>query len=71
MTTVYVVNSDGRPVKAEVTCGGNYRGFTDDYSGSITFSMYSNDYYSVYAKRMFDSASGEVRGGGEIVLRLS
>ncbi|MDR2404808.1 MAG: hypothetical protein LBE27_00355 [Deltaproteobacteria bacterium] len=69
-TTVMVVNSDGRPVKAEVHCGGTYRGFTDEVTGELTFTMSTKDIYSVSAKRMFDSASGQVRGGDSILLRL-
>ncbi|MDR1038650.1 MAG: hypothetical protein LBR80_00495 [Deltaproteobacteria bacterium] len=70
ITTVTVVNREGRPVKAEVFCGGKSRGFTDENTGTISFSMFSNDVYSVSAKRWGESASAEIRGGQEIVLRL-
>jgi hypothetical protein len=69
-TTVIVVNNENSPVKAEVTCGGRFQGFTDEDTGVISFSMNTNEPYSVSAKRMFDSSSGVVRGGQQIVLRL-
>jgi hypothetical protein len=69
-TTVTVINKEGRPVKAEVHCAGTYRGFTDEDTGQLTFTMISKDRFSVSAKRMFDSASGMVRGGDSILLRL-
>jgi hypothetical protein len=70
VTSVTVVNNEGRPVKAEVTCGGTSRGFTDANTGELHFSLSSKDRYSVSAKRTGESASGEVRGGQAVVLRL-
>jgi hypothetical protein len=70
ITTVTVVNNEGRPVKAEVTCGGTFRGFTDEDTGQLSFSLSTKETYSVSAKRMFDSAASEIRGGQSIVLRL-
>jgi hypothetical protein len=70
LTTVTVVNKENRPVKAEVSCGGRSRGFTNENTGQLTFTMSTSDRYSVSAKRYGESASGEVRGGGEIVLRF-
>ncbi|MDR1038289.1 MAG: hypothetical protein LBT40_17480 [Deltaproteobacteria bacterium] len=69
-TTVIAVNSQGKRVKAEITCGGKYRGFTDENTGSLTFDMNTNERYSVSAKRYGEYAGGEVKGGQEIVLRL-
>ncbi|MDR1608510.1 MAG: hypothetical protein LBT38_08915 [Deltaproteobacteria bacterium] len=70
ITTVTVVNNEGRPVKAEVFCGGTSQGFTNPDTGEISFSMKTNEEYSVSAKRMGESASSKIRGGGNIVLRL-
>ena len=69
-TTVKTVNSDGRPVKAEVICGGTSRGFTNETTGELSFELSSNDSYSVSAKRYGERASGNVYGGKTIVLRL-
>ncbi len=69
-TTVKVISAEGKPAKAEVTCGGKSQGFTDERSGEITFSMSTSDKYSVYAKRHGATAKGEVKGGGTILLRL-
>ncbi|MDR2442046.1 MAG: hypothetical protein LBE31_00820 [Deltaproteobacteria bacterium] len=69
-TTVKVVNDKGLPVKAEVTCGGKKRGSTDENTGLLSFDLSSTGKYSISAKRMFDSASGHIIAGSEIVLRL-
>jgi hypothetical protein len=69
-TTVIVVNSQGKPVKAEVYCGGTSKGFTDPNTGKINFTMNTTDQYSVSASHYGESASGKVRGGEEILLRL-
>ena len=69
-TTVITVNEKGEPIKAEVTCGGTSRGFTDPDSGELTFSLSTKDGYSVSAKRYGQSVSSTVRGGERIVLRL-
>ncbi|MDR1298244.1 MAG: hypothetical protein LBO05_12950 [Deltaproteobacteria bacterium] len=70
VTSVTVVNNEGLPVAAEVFCGGKSKGFSDPDTGQIHFSMSSKDLYAVSAKRQGESASGEVRGGKAIVLRL-
>ena len=70
-TTVKTVNKDGRAIKAEVTCGGKSRGFTDDRTGEISFELNGNGSYSVSAKRSGESASGSVYGGKQITLRLA
>ena len=69
-TTVKTVNSNGQAVKAEVTCGGRSRGYTDANTGEISFDLSSQDNYSVSAKRSGESASGNVKGGQAITLRL-
>jgi len=69
-TTVKTVNRDGKAIKAEVTCGGRSRGFSDQHSGEISFELPSNDAYSISAKRSGGSASSTVRGGQSITLRL-
>ncbi|GHU33175.1 hypothetical protein FACS189497_14900 [Betaproteobacteria bacterium] len=69
-TTVVCLDSQGRPCKADVTCGGSNKGFTDQESGQITFPMYSQDEYDVYAKRLGETVHARVRGGREIVLRF-
>ncbi len=69
-TTVKTVNKDGRPIKAEVICGGRSRGFTDPYSGEISFELSSNGSYSVSAKRSGGSASATIYGGKTMTLRL-
>jgi hypothetical protein len=69
-TTVKVISTEGKPVRAEVACGGTYRGFTDPNTGEISFELSSNDSYSVSAKRMGDRASGKVNGGKVLILRL-
>ncbi|MDR3135515.1 MAG: hypothetical protein LBU69_05405 [Deltaproteobacteria bacterium] len=68
-TTITVISKEGRGVKARVSCGSE-NGYTDE-SGKITFSMSQNDMYRVYAEYYNSRASGEVRGGGELVLRLN
>jgi hypothetical protein len=70
-TTITVINKEGRPVKAEVYCGGTSQGFTNENTGQITFTMNTSNRYSISAKRYGESASGEVNGGCETVLRLS
>jgi hypothetical protein len=70
VTTVTTVNNEGRPIKAEVFCGGRSQGFSDPNTGTISFSMSTRDEYSVSAKRYGESASATIRGGQEIVLRL-
>jgi hypothetical protein len=70
-TTVKVVNNQGEPVAADVTCGGKNRGFTDKHSGEISFEVSSKDNYSLSAKRMGSSASGSIKGGQSITLRLA
>lgn len=69
-TTVKVISADGKPVKAEVTCGGKNQGFTHERNGEISFEMKTSDKYSVTAKRFGETARGEVKGGGTITLRL-
>lgn len=69
-TTVKVVNKDGKAVKAEVSCGGKPRGFTDQNTGEISFELVDQGSYDVYSKRMGDTASGKVRGGKTVTLRL-
>ena len=69
-TTVKVVNKDGKPVKAEVKCGGTSRGFTEQNTGEVSFELRSQDSYSVSSSRMGDSASGTVYGGKKVTLRL-
>ncbi|GGK80621.1 hypothetical protein [Amphritea balenae] len=70
-TTVKTVNSNGQAIKAEVTCGGKPRGFTDPNTGELSFELRDNSSYSVSAKRSGGSASGSVYGGKQITLRLS
>ena len=70
-TTVRVVGADGRSKKAEVSCGGSSKGFTDANTGEISFEMRSQDRYEVYAKSMGSTAKGEVKGGGQGTIRLS
>lgn len=70
-TTVKVVNKNGETVKAEVSCGGTSRGFTDKNTGEISFELRSKDRYSVSVKRLGTRASGNVKGGQSITLRLS
>jgi hypothetical protein len=71
-TTVKTVNKDGKVVKAEVFCGGTSKGFTDANTGEISFDMYSNDIYDVYAKSsVYGNGNGKVKGGGIITIRLN
>lgn len=70
-TTVKVINGEGKPVAADVTCGGRNRGFTDKKTGEISFELSSQDNYSLSAKRMGSKASGTVKGGQSIVIRLN
>lgn len=69
-TTIKTVNSDGKPIKSEVICGGSSKGFTDINTGEISFDLSSNSSYRVSAKRSGESASGNVYGGKTITLRL-
>ena len=70
-TTVKAINKSGDPVKAEVSCGGTYRGFTDEKTGELSFDLYAKDIYNVSIKSsIYGNASGSVRGGGEAVFRL-
>lgn len=71
-TTVKAVNKDGKAVKAEVSCGGKSKGFTDATTGEVSFDMYSNDTYDVYVKSsIHGNGNGKVKGGGMITVRLS
>jgi hypothetical protein len=70
-TTVKVVNKDGKPVKAEVRCGGTGRGFTDANTGELSFDLSSQDNYGVSVKRYDEIVSGNVRGGKKVTLRLN
>ena len=69
-TTVKTVNQNGQVIKAEVTCCGTSRGFTDANTGEVSFDLSSNGSYSVSAKRSGESASGTIYGGKSITLRL-
>jgi hypothetical protein len=69
-TTVKVVNENGKPITAEVTCGGTFRGFTDEKTGEISFELSSNSSYSVSAKRYGKSISSTIYGGKKITLRI-
>ncbi len=69
-TTVKTVNQNGKAIKAEVSCGGSSKGFTDPNTGEISFELSSNGSYSVYAKRSGENASGTIYGGKSITLRL-
>ena len=69
-TTVITVNNNGKPVQADVTCGGANRGFTDADTGKLTFTLPTNDIYNVSARRSGERATGTLRGGKEVVLRL-
>jgi hypothetical protein len=69
-TTIKVVDNNGRPAKAEITCGGTFRGFTDSKTGELSFELSSNSSYSVSAKRMGNKTSGTVIGGQTITLRV-
>jgi hypothetical protein len=69
--TVVVCNKDGRPVKAEITCGGKYRGFTNENNGELSFEMQYEGEYSISAKTMFSQASGTVRTGQRKVLHFT
>jgi len=69
-TSVKVVNADGRPVQAEVACGGTTKGYTDPKTGRIDFEMSSPNRYRVSAKKNGKSVAAEINGGKEIVLRL-
>jgi hypothetical protein len=69
-TTVVCLDSRGRPCKAEVSCGGEYKGFSDPESGRIIFPMLSEDEYDVSTKRLGETACGRVRAGRETVLRF-
>jgi hypothetical protein len=62
--------NEGRRVKAEATRGGKFRGFTDENTGRLNFELQYDGAYGVAAKRMFDSASGEIKAGAEALLRL-
>lgn len=70
-TTVKVVNKNGESVKAAVSCGGKPRGFTDERTGELSFDMSSNTSFGVSVKRAGVSATGSVKGGGTITLRLN
>jgi hypothetical protein len=70
VTTVIAVNNIGRPVKAEIFCGGAFKGFSNPDTGILSFNMSTKDQYSVTAKRFGESVSTTIRGGQEIVLRL-
>lgn len=70
-TTVKVVNKDGKPVKADIQCGGRSRGFTDADTGELSFDLSSQDTYSVSAKRYGETVSGNLRGGKTVTLRLN
>jgi len=70
-TTVKAVDKNGRGVKAEVSCAGSYKGFTDENNGELSFEMYSNDHYDVYVKSsIYGNGSGKVKGGQSITIRL-
>ena len=69
-TTVRVVSKDGKAVKAEVTCGGVSRGFTDPNTGEISFDLKFQGSSDVSSKHLGYKASGKVGGGKFVVLRL-
>ena len=69
-TTVKTVNKEGQAIKAEVVCGGKSRGFTDANSGELSFELVSNDTFSISARRSGEKATGKIRGGQMITLRL-
>ena len=70
-TEVKVVNEKGSPVKAAITCGGTSKGSTDEKTGVLGFEMGSNGKFRISAKSgISGSASGEIKGGGQLVLRL-
>lgn len=70
-TTVKAVDKNGKSVKAEVSCGGSFRGYTDENTGELSFDMYSNDYYDVYVKSsIYGNGLGRVKGGQTIIIRL-
>jgi hypothetical protein len=70
-TTIKVVNSEGRAIKAHVSVGGKYEGFSDERTGEFSFEAeYAIDLrYTV--SRYGASTSGVVRGGTAISERLS
>jgi hypothetical protein len=69
-TTVKTVNKEGKPIKAEVICGGKSRGFTDPNTGELPFELSTNSSYSISAKRYGEKASGTIYGGRTLTLRL-
>ena len=70
-TTVKAINKSGDPVKAEVSCAGTYKGFTDEKTGELSFNLYAKDKYNVSIKSsIYGNASGTIRGGEEGVFRL-
>jgi len=70
-TTIKVVNSVGKAVKAEVSCGGKTRGFTNPNTGEISFDLVDQSSYSVSAKRMGTRPQVKFRGRKTVTLRLS
>ena len=70
-TTVKVFNREGKPVKAEINCGGQFRGFTDESTGALGFELSSQGTYDISAKRFGDKIYGKVRGGGDIALKFT
>lgn len=68
--TVKTLSPEGKPCKAEISCGGRDRGSTDERTGMLSFPVGSKDIYDIYAKRYGKQVSGKVRGGEEILMRL-
>lgn len=70
-TTIKAVSTSGKPAKVAVSCGGVYKGFTDEKKGELSFDLYSDGAYDVVLKSsIFGNASGSIKGGEEATFRL-
>jgi len=69
-TIIKVVGSNGQPTKAEVNCGGSFKGFTNERTDELSFELSLKDSYRVSIKKNGNSSSGQVYGGKTNVLRV-
>jgi len=69
-TTIKVINSRGKPVKAAVYCGGKFRGYTNENTGEIIFELPYSGKYSLSVERYGDKVSTEIISGQESIIRI-
>jgi hypothetical protein len=59
-------NSDGKPCKAEILCGGEYKGFTDPDTGELVAETQYEGAYDVTAIRYGKRETKSARTGGTV-----